>query len=636
MRRGLDVPVTFVFEAEGTSSGLNKSAINAHIARQAHRRRREKRFNIRTEGLSNDNRHNVKNQAQWVSPTRSYSHTKDYDSNYDSSIPSPVKLAGNSDPFSSRAIAVTAQVNRLLVFTRDFILPATHANEASVTGGRLHMDLFWGDTIRGLDDDGGVAGYAYLARSASILSTLTPWHCLSVMALQYLGKATSNLRKSIVMHSSSSSTSQADAWGVYALFCAEIAGGNLPAAAVHGMMLRCLIQPDGRTLYVERRLLMVVLQQDMTRACLSLTRPSFDLHRWAREHLPTRITDDLIDSVKDGKSENHDHPHPSAFPFSSANLSSSLSPALRSVFLGVREWLDALGIVMLNRGLLNLALLINGAMKIMVLEGHLLNLYLDRMDECRALAPQSPPAAALVEARMALAALYWVRRAAHEQLDAGSKLEEAGSWAFDMSCVVAVKLRDLDLRILQLESSSSSPSYPAETHHIRSLDQDRLWCLYVGTMAECNIRAQDRDGRGQVQTPPPAAGEQVGGDSNGYHKQYHHHDQSYHGTQLVQLVATFTTTEIHLPRSWAKGGAGPWAWSKMEPVLHRYLHIDKISLKAKRWFMNQCTATLLSYDVTIKNQQFWRQRREADFNEALPKGSQALVNAISGGPDICR
>ncbi|KIY03559.1 uncharacterized protein Z520_00250 [Fonsecaea multimorphosa CBS 102226] len=568
MSNGRDSSVTFVFEVQGrASSGLNKSTINAHIARQAHQRRREKQSALLAEGRnrsgdSNNNNTNNNNtekrQAQQASP-----YTEDYDSGYESgSIPSPVVLAGNSDPFSSKVIVVTPEVNRLLIFTRDFILPAFHANEAAVVGGRLHMDRFWRDSVRGLDD-GGVAGYAYLARSAAILSKLTPRDRSRIMALQYLGKATSNLRKSIVRRGAGEGGSQEvgdAAWDVYALFCAEIAAGNLPAAAVHGSMLRRLLQPVGRTVIAERRLLMVVLQQDITRACLSLTRPSFDLHRWAEENLPARITDDL------NKNGSEDHHHPSAFPFSSANLSPSLSPALRFIFLGIREWLDALGIVMLNRDLFNLELLINGAMKIMVLEGHLLNHYLDTMDQW-ALVQSSP--AALAEACMALAALYWVRRAAHERMDAGSKLEEAGSWAFDMSRLVTTTLRDLDARILQLEaaaaaaSSSSSSSYSAETQ-LRSRE-DRLWCLYVGTIAECNVRAQQGQSQSQSQSQTSASAEQA------------HASGDYHGTQLIRLA----TTDMHLSG----------AWSEVERVLHQYLYIDMISLKAKRWFAaNQITS----------------------------------------------
>ncbi|OAP63262.1 hypothetical protein AYL99_02489 [Fonsecaea erecta] len=582
MSRGHNRPVTFVFEAQGgASSGLNKSTINAHIARQAHQRRREKQAALRAEGRgssssfsssdSDNNRKRQVEQHQQPQQQKGSPTTEDYDSGYESGIPSPVKLAGNSDPFSTKAIAVTPEVNRLLVFTRDFILPAAHATEASVAGGRLHMARFWRDSVRGLDNGGGVAGYAYLARSAAILSTLTPRDRSSVVALQYLGKATSNLRKSIVMHSSSSNpdASQADAWDVYALFCAEIAAANLSAAAVHGAMLRRLLQPVGRTVHAERRLLMVVLQQDITRACLSLTRPSFDLHRWAEEYLPARITDDLNDDDNnDEDGRGGDHNYPSAFPFSPGDLSPSLSPALRTIFLGVREWLDALGIVMLNRDLFNLALLTNGAMKIMVLEGHLLNLYLDNhsiMEDDDSLRRQSPAAGALAlaEAAMALAALYWVRRAAHERMDAGSKLEEAGSWAFDMSRAVATTLRDLDLRILQLEASSSSSS-PEAHYQVRRSPQDRLWCLYVGTMAECNVRAQQRHSQSQSQslTPPFPTEQQHSAGADEYYDEY-----SYHGTQLVQLTTT-------------------GAWSEIEPVLQRYLYIDMISLKAKRWFAN--------------------------------------------------
>ncbi|KAH0848374.1 hypothetical protein AYO21_04399 [Fonsecaea monophora] len=570
MGRGSDRPVTFVFDGYQGSNILNKSTINAHVARQAHQRRREKDEALKNKGRSGGAGGGVENEKrqaqkqrhqQQPSSTGTAPRTEDYDSGYESGLLTPVILAGNSDPFSSKTIAVTPEVHRLLVFTRDFILPAVHANEASVVGGRHHIDRFWMDSVRALDD-GGVAGYAYLARSAAILSTLTAHNRSSVvMALQYLGKATNNLRKSMAKRSRPDA--QPDAWSVYALFCAEIAAGNLEGARVHGLMLRRLLQPDGgRTFDGERRLLMVVLQQDITRACLSLTRPSFDLLRWAEENLPARITDDLSREGGDGVC------HPSAFPFSTANLSPSLSPTLRAVFVGVREWLDALGMIMLNRDLFNLAILINGAMRIMVLEGCLLNNYLDCMEDWEL--GHSP--AALAEACLSLAALYWVRRAAHERMDAGSKLEEAGSWAFDMSRIVSITLRDLDARILQMETSSST--LPAGTQ-VRTAE-DRLWCLYVGTVAECNVRSQSqkwrqKQSKSQKQDRRPAVTTTTATaerDGNlGCESEC-----NYHGPRLTQLA----TNEMHLS-----------TWSEIEAVAQRYLYVDMISHKTKKWYANE-------------------------------------------------
>jgi hypothetical protein len=71
-------------------------------------------------------------------------------------------LAGNSDPFSSTTIPVTPSVNHLLIFTRDFILPANHGNEAAIFGGKLHMHRYWSDSVRGLGD-GGADGFAYVS-----------------------------------------------------------------------------------------------------------------------------------------------------------------------------------------------------------------------------------------------------------------------------------------------------------------------------------------------------------------------------------------------------------------------------------------------------------------------------------------
>ena len=153
---------------------------------------------------------------------------------------------------------------------RDFILPAHHATEVMLCGDKLPWYCFWQDSVKGLED-GGPSGYAYLARSVGIISAISPQNATSVTALQYLGNATSKMRESMLQ-----SGSEADMWEVYALLAAEAAALNFKkAAAVHGLMMRRLLQPPGKTVQAEHRLLMMDLMHDMTRASRSLTRPAF-------------------------------------------------------------------------------------------------------------------------------------------------------------------------------------------------------------------------------------------------------------------------------------------------------------------------------------------------------------------------
>jgi hypothetical protein len=184
--------------------------------------------------------------------------------------------------------------------------------------------------------------------------------------------------------------------------------------------------------------------------------------------------------------------------------------------------------VMLNTSLTTLEVFTNAAMKIMLLSGQFLTLYLDSI-ELWALLP-SPEL--LVDACLALAAAYWVRRAVHDRMDAGSKLEEAGSWAFDMSLVVAERLRELDIKV------------EAHGHELVVVGgeaaEDRLWWLFVGTMAERNVRLR------------PDCGDY----------------KDYHGVRFMGHATEMGLTE----------------WADLEAVLRRYLFVEPMGRKTKKWF----------------------------------------------------
>ncbi|KIW67123.1 hypothetical protein PV04_06396 [Phialophora macrospora] len=522
MAKGQEEPqLTFILQdgPSGRISGLNLSDVNAHVARVQQQRKRDpepppsksppppRRPLTVYERIKEKKK---QHQQQKPFATHVFASRNQNERN----APTPIVLAGNSDPFASTTIAVTPSVNHLLIFTRDFILPANHGNEAALYGGKMHMHRYWRDSVRGLDD-GGADGYAYLARSAAILSGIKPQNETTLLALEYISKATSKLRESMLQRADS----QTHVWEVYALLAAEVAAHNFKAAAVHGRMLARLLQPEGKTVQSEPRLLMGALLQDMTRACLSLTRPSLNLDRWDAEHLPKHIIDEIPPEGRDS---------PSALPFYE-EVAPSLPSSFAALVLGVRDWHHALGMVMIDKSLTTPKVFTNAAMKIMVLSGHFLTHYLDSI-ELWALLP-SPEL--LVDACLALAAAYWVRRAVHDRMDAGSKLEEAGSWAFDMSLVLAERLRELDIEV--------------ETHGHELVvvggeaAEDRLWWLSVGTMAERNVRLR------------PDCGDY----------------KDYHGVRFVRLAREMGLTE----------------WPDLVAVLRRYLFVEPMGRKTKKWFL---------------------------------------------------
>lgn len=450
-------------------------------------------------------------------------------------VPPPTVLAGNSDPFKSTTIAVTPSVNHLLIFTRDFILPANHGNEATIYGGKWHMQRYWQDSVRGLDG-GGADGYAYLARSAAILAGIIKPTAQSpqggggggssqttLLALQYISKATSKLREAMAQRSDL----EAHMWEVYALLAAEVAAHNFKAATVHGLMLRRVLQPaGGKTLYPEPRFLMVALLQDMTRASLSLTKPAFDLYRWDKEYLPVHLRDNVVESG-DGP--------PSAYPYYN-DTPASLPAAFRNLILGVREWHHTLGISMLDRSMVTMTIFTNAAMKIMVLTGLFLNHHLEALELWDLVGTPDM----LADACLGLAFAYWVRRAVHDRMDRGSKLEEAGSFAFDMSPVVAVKLRDLDAQLLRRRAETGGEDQD-QGQDQRCVDDHRIWWLFAGTMAERNVLLRP--------------------DYTDY--------REYHGPRFLAVTRQMGLKE----------------WSDVEAVLRRYLYLDPVALKVKMWFI---------------------------------------------------
>lgn len=191
---------------------------------------------------------------------------------------------GNSDPFSAFAIPINSRINALMMYTREYYLPAISTDATNPESVIRPED--WQECVSLLGD--ACTAYAHLARVAAFMSQ--PGHGnksneLARQALVFNGKGTLLLRKRIEKGVVDHNT-------LYVMSCflaAEYYCRNFTAARSHAKMLGQLFPRDDAP--VDYSLLLSVLRLDSILALRSLTRPSFDVEKWvpevfARHHKP--------------------------------------------------------------------------------------------------------------------------------------------------------------------------------------------------------------------------------------------------------------------------------------------------------------------------------------------------------------
>lgn len=467
-------------------SGKAKAIINSHIAKQTHDKRKAQQAESRELAISRTSGEIlpvVGRAFRYRRPLESYrgfswesgrathwydspEHRPDSTEGFFIPSPSSVLRRGNSDPFMTTRIPVTTAVHECIVFTRDCFLPSLHGKEIDLAKTTVFMDAFWQDTVDGLQDE--CIGYAYLARSAAIITTVTVSQETENLSYYFKSRAIAALRKRM-KDLNTAQTKLALCWAIYSLFSAEIAAHNFPAAEIHGKFLRQLIQPEERgrmPVMTDSRFRQAAMYQDIQRASVSLTRPSFDLDRWFAEFLPGTWLEEI-------------------------GLDITLPPVvldlaiediyLREVFDQTKKWLMVLGIVLSNPSLLNPFVISNGSTRLLILEGQLINIYLDTMEEL-----ESVPASGNLHlyhlACCCLAALTWLRRMGnHENFGIGSRLSLTGTNVYNAGPVVVTAMSKL---LMKTEAEAEETSDPFAM-------RIRLWSLYVGAIVEQSLPAID-------------------------------------------------------------------------------------------------------------------------------------------------
>ena len=193
--------------------------------------------------------------------------------------PDPANMlsSGSRDPFISTLVPMTAPVRALLHFNDDIFQPWGESIEKGFYKRAAFSNKFFKTGNQLLQDK--TTAYAFLARLASMASTLTSNQNLAMAATGFKSQAYENLRQHMVVHGMrSDSLLYAQ---MFSLLAMEIAAHNLDAAGIHARTLQQLIQNSPMTdcVNVGEDLICSVLWHECLRGGFSLQRPAFEVDR---------------------------------------------------------------------------------------------------------------------------------------------------------------------------------------------------------------------------------------------------------------------------------------------------------------------------------------------------------------------
>lgn len=222
------------------------------------------------------------------------------------SSPLTIVNEGNSDPFAAYPIQITAEMNNLIAFYRDYVLPAMWLNNFRNMTTLALADQDWKDNISTLEEEG--TAYGTLARHGMMAAAVDP--ATRKLALELVGRSTQILRRRIEqdpnLHESSMSTLITMHTAV--LCIAETLGRNMQAAMVHGAMLVHLFEQQWTQHRLDYKLLLWETYNDCQLTSMFLCRPIFDVDQFlpkvfrplwaaAAQHLPEFPASSLDSSI---------------------------------------------------------------------------------------------------------------------------------------------------------------------------------------------------------------------------------------------------------------------------------------------------------------------------------------------------
>ena len=217
---------------------------------------------------------------------------KNHDSN-----PLSLLCEGNSDPFNSVAIVVTPQVNKVVCFVRDVLIPTTFFTpyfRRCAKGGSSEPTVM--RTSRVISSRGAIRDWnlvksslhvevdavSCIAGLLSLMGQLSPAAEKDhLAALKMQGRAAELLRHSLASQSEDDPDAEAQlAMRVFWLFRGECLFGDMKAARVHCEMLRHLLERSLRRGNLNMQLMVSVLFNDIDMASKLMQRTILDLDGW--------------------------------------------------------------------------------------------------------------------------------------------------------------------------------------------------------------------------------------------------------------------------------------------------------------------------------------------------------------------
>jgi hypothetical protein len=209
-----------------------------------------------------------------------------------SPLPKPMLLCGNSDPFQSTALTISPEINRVLSFMRDAILPAIYSTDilrqwSPDPSSRINLLALpsiisfqaangdWQQQVAFLHDEGmalaGLSAWTHLLPELKTPQRMTgafpvdaslmrARSCALLCSRLQLERDLRSLSKDTVLH-------------IFWLFRSEAISGSSKAACIHGDRLRVIVKHaySSGTIGIQSLIQFLFVDVDLATACMERT-----------------------------------------------------------------------------------------------------------------------------------------------------------------------------------------------------------------------------------------------------------------------------------------------------------------------------------------------------------------------------
>ncbi|OAG45237.1 hypothetical protein AYO21_00585 [Fonsecaea monophora] len=180
---------------------------------------------------------------------------------------------GNSDPFHAYPVKISPQVNELIAFYRDYLLPAQYHVPAAAWVSSANARLDWSICVSTLQEP--ALAHAFIARSATVAAVLNP--AMRTLAMRYRLRSIQELRLRLLNDANHTFT-DVNVLQIIMLQKADIVEQNLSAAMAHAKILQNMFQEQQRRKHtVNFTLLQYALWSDTQISSIFMTPLAFDV-----------------------------------------------------------------------------------------------------------------------------------------------------------------------------------------------------------------------------------------------------------------------------------------------------------------------------------------------------------------------